>query len=204
MNTRHGLIWLLVLGCGCMVLAQAVEPSARSEALNCGTVALYHLFRLEGRRTSLEVLGSALPAPGREGYSLLDLRRAAHLGGLPLDAVVLPKRRSAIVGPTVFYLKESGAGHFIVVRPVGHTGKLIQVLDGEREPLVADADWLFASPAWTGIALVPHRTNYLVLNAGSLSGTCLLALSVLWWRRWRARFHGVPRIARDPVFAAAD
>ena len=89
------------------------------------------------------------------------------------------------------FLKSGPEGHFIVVRPVGHTGRLVQVLDGELNPNVGDAEWLFASPSWTGLALVPHRTNYLALAAAGVSACCMTAFGVLTWNRRRQRSRPV-------------
>jgi peptidase C39-like protein len=186
MTTRGARLCLLVLAMGPPWETRASGKSPKTEIWDCGVLALYQLLRLEGRPSDLDQLRQALPGPSPKGYSLLDLRRAASVRGVRLDAVVLPKRRSAFTKPALLFVKREKEGHFMVVRPVGHTGRLVQVLDGDREPAVFDAEWLFASPSWTGLALVPHRTNYVGLAAGGLTATCLVALGFLRWSRRRA------------------
>jgi ABC-type bacteriocin/lantibiotic exporter with double-glycine peptidase domain len=195
-NTRVTLFCLVALMLGAGDVTRADQGPPKNETGDCGMFALYHLLHLTGRPTELDQIRSALPEPAHGGRSLLELRNAAAKCGLRLDAVVLPKRRSAINGPTLLFVKEPKEGHFLVARPVGHTGTLIQVLDGDREPAVLDADWLFAAPSWTGLALVPRRTNYAVPAAASFSAACLL---VLVWRSWTRRAYR----AHDRSIAAA-
>ncbi len=174
----------------------ADEATPEFGADDCGARALYQLLHLEGRATDLARLESTLGGPTTEGHSFRDLREVAARFGLELDAVALPKLRSAIRGPALVFLKGDRRGHFVVVRPVGHTGRLLQVLDGERTPLVTDAEWLFASPSWSGLALVPHRSGRLLLASVSVSAACLVALAVRFLGR--ARLQPFLR-----VFAAA-
>ncbi len=164
-----------------------------TETGDCGTVSLRHLLNLEGRPAALNQLTAVLGIPGADGFSFRELREAARRFGLMLDAVVLPKQRSAIKRPAILFIKREREGHFLVVRPVGHTGHLVQVLDGERLPFVIDADQLFASPSWTGLALIPHRRNYLFLTAVSLSSSCFVAFAVLRRIRRVQRPSATPR-----------
>ncbi|SRR5579883_734504 len=161
-------------------------PPIRS--VDCGTLALDHLLRLEGRPISLDRLEAALgPLTPAAGPSFRELRAAARRVGLRLDAVVLPKKQSAINGPALLFVKSGREGHFIVVRPVGHTGRLLQIIDGESSPEVADADRLFDAPGWTGLALIPHRPNYLGLGAGSISAICVVGFLFRRWSRTPGR-----------------
>jgi hypothetical protein len=188
---RAGISLVIAFAISGRVNPRADSP--KTEPWDCGTFALYHLLKLESRPTDLVRLRSVLPAPGAAGHSLRYLRDAARRFGLPLDAVVLPKRRSAIKGPILMFVKRDREGHFIVVRPVGHTGHLVQVLDGERLPIVIDADRPFASPSWTGLALVPRRTNYLAVAAGWLSAVCMGAYVLR--RRRRKPGQSVPHLS---------
>ena len=151
---------------------------------------LYHLLHLTGRSADLNELRSMMGGPGAEGHSFRELRQAARHFGLPLDAVVLPKRLSAIQGPVLLFLKTGREGHYLVVRPVGHTGHLVQVLDGARPPDVIDAEQLFDSLSWTGLALVPHQSNYLAMTAAGLGLACMAAFVA----RLKTRAHGKPPI----------
>ncbi len=169
-----------------------------TEPWDCGALALYHLLHLTGRSPDLDRLRSVLGAPGPSGHSFRELRQAAARFGLSLDAVVLPKQRPAFQGPVLLFVKMGKEGHFLVVRPVGHTGHLVQVLNGERPPDVIDAERLFASPAWTGLALVPHRPNYIAIGAVGLGLACKAALACRFWTRHHGRFP------RDERGEAAD
>jgi hypothetical protein len=74
-----------------------------------------------------------------------------------------------------------------VIRPVGHSGKLVQVLDPNRDPEVLDADRLERSRSWTGLALVPRRSSRSgQVFAGLLAlGAAAAALPVLRQARRR-------------------
>jgi ABC-type bacteriocin/lantibiotic exporter with double-glycine peptidase domain len=163
----------------------AGEDRRKAEPSDCGSLALYHLLRLEGRPIDLDRLAAALPAPGSEGLSFLDLRDAAGHLGLTLDAVVLTKQRSAIRTPVLLFIKGDREGHFLVVRPVGHTGNLVQIIDGERTPIVIDAARLFASTGWTGLALIPRRHNYFIITALGISLACFIVIALRVWVRRR-------------------
>jgi ABC-type bacteriocin/lantibiotic exporter with double-glycine peptidase domain len=185
MTPRRVFICLLAIAVDWRHAGLGADPKPIVDPSDCGTRALYHLLRMEGRPVDFNRLRASLGASGPEGHSFRELRDAAGRFRLALDAVVLPKLRSAITGPTLVFLKNGSQGHFVVVRPVGHTGLLVQMLDGEQEPIVGDADRLFASPTWTGLALVPHRTNYLMLAAAGVSTCCMTAFGLLTWARRR-------------------
>jgi len=174
---------------------QAADEPAKPDTWDCGAYALYDMLQLEGRPTQLEEIRSILGAPGADGRSFLELREASRRCGLMLDAVVLPRKRSVIAGPILLFVKTQPEGHFVVVRPVGHTGRLVQWLDGDRPPIVLDADLLFASPWWTGLALVPHRINPIALVAGSLCAVLAVGFVALRWKRRRTRIWS-PQIRR--------
>ena len=133
------------------VRAQSAGPEA---AHDCGAVALYLLLRSEGYKTSLRALKSLLPAPTADGRSMKELRDGARALGAELRGVTLAREDRAIDRPMIALLKFGHAGHFTFIRPVGHTGKLVQVLDPEFETAVVDKADLLARPEWTGLALV--------------------------------------------------
>jgi len=188
------LLCLLAIAVGWPRAGLGAEPSQIADPWGCGTVALYHLLRLEGHPVELDRLRAVLGASGPEGHSFRELRHAGRGFGLALDAVVLPKRRSAIGGPMLVFLKKGPEGHFVVVRAVGHTGLLVQVLDGEETPVVVDAERLFGSPLWTGLALVPRHTNHFALVAAGVSLCCTILLGFLIRnRRRQQRGSAVPR-----------
>lgn len=140
--------------------APAVEPDHRPDQPDCGVIALFNLLTLAGRTVSLDEVVAALPAPNPRGYSLEELRAASARLGLEVEGVRLRSRATPPDRPMLAYVNASEHGHFLVVRPVGHTGKLIQVLDGLRPPDVLDGPLLFRSPGWTGLGLVPSRPEW--------------------------------------------
>jgi len=167
---------------------RATEPR-NSATYDCGTTALYTLLALEGRPTRLDQVKSRLPALDPRGYSLAQLRIAARACGLVVSGVRLPRNDRAPDRPALVFLEREGHGHFLVIRPVGHSGRLIQVMDSVGAPSVVDAAELHHSPEWTGLALIPARSDWslrvsaLVLAAAILS---LFSLLIMSHRRGRA------------------
>ena len=85
---------------------------------------------------------------------MLDLQTAAakfdvHLQGVRLDRRSLPLRQ-----PAIAHLKIDGAGHFIVLRPVGSTGTMVQVIEPFHAPRIVDYVDLTRGAAWTGDVLL--------------------------------------------------
>ena len=147
----------LVAGLALAAGTPRAQPAAsgRSPRADCGTVALYLLLHAEGHKTPLSVVQSLLPGPTSEGLAMKDLHDGARALGVPLQGVVLPKEDRAIDRPTIVFLRRRGVGHFVFVRPVGQTGKLLQAIDPPFATAVMDKADLFAMPEWTGLALVP-------------------------------------------------
>ena len=163
----------------CLLLGQSIRPEESEEdTFDCGTLALYHLLRIEGRPVELAAISLRLPAMPPAGYSMLELRDAAKACGLRLSGVRLKDPVRELNGPMIAFLKR---GHYVVVRPVGHTGKLIQVLNGVEPTRVMDKERLFTSSEWTGLVLAPRRSGWrewVIVLLTSLSGLGLL----LWLR----------------------
>jgi hypothetical protein len=155
-------------------------PTSESSAgglseYDCGTLSLYYFFKCEGRKIQLADLEKALPAPHPHGYSMRELRDAAGSIGLWLSGVHLARTEDAIDSPMLLYVRRGGHGHFIMLRPIGHTGKLVQVFDSSRPPEVFDKQWLLDSPEWTGMALVRGRWRAESLVVFTTTAASLLA-----------------------------
>lgn len=136
-------------------------PGTTSSAPDCGTAALFYLLNISGQPIDLPEILSALPPSDPRGYSLREIRACARRLGLRLDGVRLnPTTDRSPDRPVLAFVNRQGHGHYLVVRPVGHTRKLVQVFDGPTEPTVMDASLLYAQPGWTGIALIPSRPNW--------------------------------------------
>src|SRR5262249_50754922 len=123
--------------------------------------AIYYLLALEGRPTVLNDIVAALPPPQLRGRSMGELSNAAGACGLTLLGVDLSTRECNVPDrPFLAFVKRNGHGHFIVVRPIGHTGKLVQVFDGFHTPEIVDWINLFKSREWTGLAMIPRRVDW--------------------------------------------
>ena len=178
LRIRVGVTCLLVLGFGTVTVAQVASQPAASE-YDCGTLALYTLLKITRRPVDLNRIVASLPSPTAAGYSLLDLRHASKICGLDLIGVRLPNNGRAPNQPTLVFMNEEPHGHYVVVRPVGHTGKLVQVIDPSEAPVVMDAATLYMSPQWTGIGLTYDHTNIINRLAWSFAVSSFLVLILL-------------------------
>lgn len=173
-----------------MAVLAPLRSSYAADVNDCGTLALYSLLHIEGRPIDLRTLANRLSSPGQDGHSMKALRDTARMSGLELRGVQLKKDPRAIDRPMLVYLKEGGHGHYIVIRPVGHTGTLVQIIDSNRPLEIMDKVDLVASPIWTGLALVPRRANWPARLFGgffAVTGLCFL-LRYCVTRSW---FHGL-------------
>jgi hypothetical protein len=177
---------LLALGAG---KDRRAEPKVVTPTtLDCGPVAVYALFQIEGRPTPIETIAAKLPPPRPDGFSMKELRDASSSLGLTLDGVYLGQDVAAIDRPMLVFLKVDRQGHFLVIRPVGHTGTLVQVIDSGQPPRVMDKAELVSSDQWTGVALVPRRTNWtLMTTLGLLATACAAGLGLTLLRSLRRR-----------------
>jgi len=139
------------------------------DAVDCGAKCLYVMLNLEGRPTGLDAILGRLPLAGPEGHSLLQLRETAHDLGLNLAGFRRPAPGLAPDRPLIALIRRGGAGHFVVVRPVGHTGRLVQVIDPEAQTDIIDEDQLTRSPEWTGLGLERKRFGRLPWLFGGIA-----------------------------------
>lgn len=168
------------------VNARAAEPEATT-TLDCGVNALFVLLRLEGRPVTIDRLESVLPARHSDGYSMAELAAAARPLGLDLEGVRFAKGDKALDRPAIVFLKDAKGGHFAVLRPVGSTGTMVQVIDPPHAPWIADYDRVLSAKSWTDRILIP-RDPWLRRYAVSLSlmgAVTAIFVSVLLNRRFR-------------------
>lgn len=188
------IVGLLLSGAPVSARGAADSPSSSPE---CGLTALYTLLRLEGIRPAYAALTEARPATRTRSLSLADLENMARRQGLRTRAVRLSSGLDHLDRPAIIHLRRGSIGHFVVLRPVGHTGRLVQVFDGLEEPVTRDLAAIQSSDEWSGFALVPQRfladLAPFVLGLGAL---LLLAAVVL--REWVTRHRRVVR--REPAF----
>ncbi|MGC8639381.1 MAG: cysteine peptidase family C39 domain-containing protein [Isosphaeraceae bacterium] len=162
---------------------------------DCGSRALYTLMCLERAPFDVNSLRRALPRPSAMGYSMKELRDAGRKLGVSLSGVVLKKDVRAIDRPMIVFCRRDGHGHYMAIRPVGHSRKLVQMIDpASDEPEVVDYEVAFSRPDWTGIALIPDRAGWLrPFGLEALGG--LAAMALLTWflaRLWRGRTPNPP------------
>ena len=141
--------------------------------IGCGPCSLYTLLKLTGLPRELDEVHGLLPDDSERGVSIAEIRRASAQCGLSLD-VVRSRKRQRPSGPVIAYLRRGSNGHFVVVRPVGHRGRLVGILDPVMPPRVLDWPDLQASPIWTGITIEPRQTS--LLKILSICGTIVFGL----------------------------
>jgi Peptidase C39 family len=173
-----------------LVLPAGARGQAGPATYDCGVSALYALLRVEGRPTDLREVVSRLPQPDSVGHSMRDLRDASRACGLRLNGIRLDKNGDAIDRPMLVFLKRGSHGHFVVIRPVGHTGKLVQVIDSVQGSEVMDKSDLIDSRDWTGLALVPARLGWTSAVASGLAVVTGLSIALGLVRRLLTRRAG--------------
>ncbi len=122
---------------------------------DCGTLSLYNLLRLQDRIIDFNAFQASMPRGAHCSHSMIELLDVANRWGQALIGVRLPKSNYYPDRPTIVYIDRKPHGHYVVLRRVGHTGKLVQILDPSSDPVIVDASTLIESPEWTGFALVP-------------------------------------------------
>lgn len=172
---------LLAMGVLCFSLALicdlgigAVE-SDQPPKPDCGLNSLYILLRLQGRLVEFSSLESSLPTPQAEGYSMAELASASAALGSSLEGRRYSRVDGPLDRPVIAYTREPEGGHFLVLRPVGTTGTMVQVIDPPHVPVIVDYDRVFASKSWTNRVLRPVDPW---LSRHALP-VCLLALSLV-------------------------
>lgn len=172
-------------------MTRGEDIAVKDGTMDCGTMALYALLRLEGHPAEPVALSMRLRPSSDAGPSLKELRGTASAYGMTLRGVLLNKDKRSIDRPMIVFLKRAQHGHFQVLRPVGHTGELVQVIDANTSPFVVDKVALFAAPEWTGIALIPERRRHwptrialAVIGGAAVAGLGWITL------RWRREVQG--------------
>ena len=136
-------------------------------------MALYILLRVEGREVTLDRLVSVLPPPHDDGYSMAELSAAAGSCGFELEGVQFVQGEKALRRSAIAFLRQGRGGHFAVLRPVGTTGTMVQVIDPPDAPWITDYERILSSKPWTGRILYPRgswfvRRKYQLMSGWSL------------------------------------
>ena len=146
---------------------------------DCGLLALYLMLRDEGRSINFAALRDQLPPPGERGYSFRELIDAARAIGYPLNAIRLKEGDGPLDRPAIVLLKQGVHAHFVVVRPVGLKGTMVQVIDPRRDPVLIDSERMYGSESWTGLALILDRPNWWSRIAGGIAAILAVAIVAL-------------------------
>jgi Peptidase C39 family len=183
----HALRLIVILSLAHPACASASQQDEHIR-LDCGVNALYILLNLEGRAVALERLVSALPPRRPDGYSMAELAAASQSLGLHLDGVRFAKGDEALDRPAIAFFKDARGGHFAVLRPVGTTGTMAQVIDPPHVPWITDYDRLLVTRPWMGRILLPREpwTRRYALPL-ILAGAAIMVASVALRRRDSSR-----------------
>jgi hypothetical protein len=157
-----------------------------SPIVDCGINALHVLLHLEGRDITFARVAAALPRRDPRGYSMAELRDAAKTLGLDLVGVQSTNLARPPERPFIVFVQNPDGGHFAVIRPIGSTGALVQVIDPPHVPRIVDFQVLSRSPMWTGRMLIREESLF-VRHSGALPMIAALAaagaVALLWKRR---------------------
>jgi len=104
-----------------------------------------------------------MPEDPETRRAMAELATAARSLGLQLDGNRLVKGDTSLDRPAIVFLKDARGGHFAVLRPVGNTGTMVQVIDPPHVPWIADYDQIVSGKTWTGRILV-RRDAWIVRN----------------------------------------
>lgn len=178
-----GLIWLQTGDRGDDDFLKNPSAGPPSKSASCGAQSLFLLASLEGVSLDFTKLETCLPEPGPGGYSMLELREAASRLGFRLIGVRIEQIESAIDRPMIAFLNRPPHGHFVVIRPIGHTGRLVQVLDPSAEAYVVDAGRLFRSKDWTGAVLMVDQPDWVSRFGGLLLISAGVGTAIRFWRK---------------------
>jgi ABC-type bacteriocin/lantibiotic exporter with double-glycine peptidase domain len=195
--------WLAILGAGFALMLPLAATASGDEGhtpatdYDCGTLSLSTLLSVAGKPADLAAIEAVLPPPKAGGYSMLELREAANRLGLPLRAVAAREPGSWPERPAIALLGRGEHGHFVVVRPVGHTNRLVQVIDSNAAPRVVDLAELMGSPEWTGRVLVSSSGGRTAAGLLMIASGLVFVATTFWRVRSPTR-----RPASAPVMSA--
>lgn len=185
------LVILCLTSIGVFVPALAGEigdqPGPTAADVDCGGASLYLLLKLEGQPISFSALTDQLPTRPPEGYSMKQLRDAAGRFGLRLKGLSLRRDPPFPRSTALAFVNRESHGHFLVVRPVGHTGQMVQVFDGLGGPVVMDWTNLRKSSEWTGIVLIPDRPSWWIRIPQAIALAGLITITLMYFRARRRR-----------------
>lgn len=161
------------------------RPCWPIKSYDCGTIALFYFLRLQGNPVDIGQVEAILPPTRSRGYTMKELRDAGRALGTDTRGAQVKRQDDALDRPMLVFLRQGDHGHYAVIRPVGHSGKLVQVIDQARPPEVMEKSDLFASPEWTGLVLIPSGPDWRTRTAFALIMVASALLVALALRRLR-------------------
>jgi MYXO-CTERM domain-containing protein len=164
---------------------QEEDVDASGSLRGCGLRCLYLLFLMSGKQVPQSPRWHSSAENAEHLVSMSELQSIARESGMTLRGEVLSVDEAQPDRPMIAYLEYPGGGHFVVVRPVGRTGTMVQVLDPNREPFILDHKHLSSLPGWTGRVLVPRGPSEI---SKPLWAMVLLGLGMLAAWRYHGRF----------------
>lgn len=151
-------VWLVSAALGLVAAGPAPgRPGGeqRRPFPDCGTRALFVLMTLEQGEADLAAIEAALGPERPGGFSMAELREAAGRLGLSLQGVQFRAGDPPLDRPAIAFFDGDGPGHHAVLRPVGTTGTMVQVIDPPYPSRIVDYARLYEDTPWTGRLLVP-------------------------------------------------
>ncbi len=133
-----------------------ISPIEDPREPSCGAWALAVLGGLQGLKLDFSDLEKSLGPQSNRGHSMAQIVEAGRRRGLGLRAVRLDRAEYPTSSPAIVRVERAGAGHFVVIRPVGLSGRLVQVFDPLQDVQVIDYTILTAQEWWTNVAIVPE------------------------------------------------
>ena len=130
-----------------------------SQLYDCGTLSVRNFLALHGKSVPLHVITEKLPTPCPDGFTIKQFRDAIRSLGIKVNGVKIPRQAKALDREMLMLLKHDTHGHYVVIRPVGPSGTLIQIVDGLEPPRVLEKTKLVDGESWTGIVLSTYQDN---------------------------------------------
>jgi len=152
---------------------------------------------LQGRPVTVDRILSQLPAHHPDGYSMAELAAASEALGLPLRGVRFAKGDPNPGQPAIAFLESERGGHFSVLRPLGTTATMVQVIDPPIPPWVTDYDRLFVNGIWTDRILLPQPPWYSF--PGATSWLMIVGAAIAIASAFSLKGRGRPSPATKPA-----
>ena len=168
-----------ILVVGVLIGTPVKSAETQQDPSDCGAKSLVLLLSLLGHKISIQDVLATLPPNRAQGVSLSDLQASARALGLRLRGVNLDARNIPLTKPAIAFVKLQDSGHFVVLRPVGVTGKIVHDIDPPSAPFIMDYDRLLGGAAWTGRVLIPETAVDRVLSWTRFGLAIVAATSVL-------------------------